>query len=386
MADKILIVDDDVDSLKLIGLMLQRQGYRIVAAQSGAQALALVESERPDLMLLDVMMPDMDGYEVCRRMRRNAQFSQIPIMMFTAKTLVDDKVAGFEAGADDYLTKPTHPAELAARIKLVLERSKRQHAAPTSTRRGRVVVLLAARGGVGATSAGINLGITLVRQGLSAILAELRPGAGSAGLQLDLDAGAGLGALRDRPASEISTEQVEAALSAHASRLRLLLASYDPRDAASGLSPDQAEAVVRALAGLAEYLLIDLGSGLDPVAERVIALADEVIVVVEPARVTLTMAQAVVRSLDLLGVDPARVSLLAINRRGPGLASPAATVQGLVGRELLASVGPAPELAFQATEASTPLVMMQPDGPIAEQYRQLAQQLTAKQRPPSAPV
>jgi DNA-binding response OmpR family regulator len=90
----------------------------------------LAESERPDLMLLDVMMPEMDGYEVCRRIRKNPLFAHVPIMMFTAKTLVDDKVAGFEAGADDYLTKPTHPAELAARIKLVLERSKRQTPRP----------------------------------------------------------------------------------------------------------------------------------------------------------------------------------------------------------------------------------------------------------------
>src|SRR5678816_669936 len=92
MAEKILIVDDDLDSLKLIGLMLQRHGYEVVAANSGTQAIAKASNDHPNLIILDVMMPDMDGYEVCRRLRANTETRPIPIIMFTAKTLVDDKV------------------------------------------------------------------------------------------------------------------------------------------------------------------------------------------------------------------------------------------------------------------------------------------------------
>ena len=106
MAEKILVVDDDIDTLRLVGLMLQRQGYQIVAASNGQQALQMAHAEKPDLILLDVMMPDMDGYEVTRRLRADTQTNTIPIIMFTAKTQVDDKVTGFEAGADDYLAKP----------------------------------------------------------------------------------------------------------------------------------------------------------------------------------------------------------------------------------------------------------------------------------------
>jgi DNA-binding response OmpR family regulator len=109
MVEKILIVDDDVDTLRLVGLMLQRQGYQIVAATNGQQGLARAVEERPDLILLDVMMPDMDGYEVTRRLRKDPATAAIPILMFTAKTQLDDKVAGFEVGADDYLTKNSWP-------------------------------------------------------------------------------------------------------------------------------------------------------------------------------------------------------------------------------------------------------------------------------------
>src|SRR5512135_888332 len=142
MAEKILIVDDDLDTLRLVGLMLQHQGYRISAASSGIQAISMSQTEKPDLILLDIMMPEMDGYEVTRKLRSDTNTSSIPIIMFTAKTQVDDKVAGFEAGADDYLTKPTQPRELFGHVKAVLARGKKPSLPvpppPTSRTRGYV--------------------------------------------------------------------------------------------------------------------------------------------------------------------------------------------------------------------------------------------------------
>ena len=154
MSEKILIVDDDADSLKLIGLMLQRQGYEIIAANTGQQALDRATAERPDLVILDIMMPDMDGYDVCRRLRHDSATQAIPIIMFTAKTMVDDKVAGFEAGADDYLTKPTHPAELASRVKVVLARNAAQRLGKND--RAFSMGLIGAKGGVGTTTLALN--------------------------------------------------------------------------------------------------------------------------------------------------------------------------------------------------------------------------------------
>src|SRR5574338_727036 len=133
MAEKILIVDDDLDTLRLVGLMLQRQGYVISAASNGEQGLEKAIQEKPDLVLLDLMMPGMDGYEVTRRLRRNPSTASIPILLFTAKNQLDDKVMGFEAGADDYLTKPTHPSELQAHVRALLARSvHNEEGAPTS--------------------------------------------------------------------------------------------------------------------------------------------------------------------------------------------------------------------------------------------------------------
>jgi len=125
MAETILVVDDDVDGLKITALMLQRRGgYEIIPAYSGAMGLERARSHQPDLILLDSMMEDMGGNEVLRRIRADSDIRHIPVIMYTAKTLIDDKIAGFEAGADDYLTKPAHPGELVTRVKAVLARSR----------------------------------------------------------------------------------------------------------------------------------------------------------------------------------------------------------------------------------------------------------------------
>ena len=120
MAEKILIVDDDLDTLRLVGLMLQRQGYNIVAATNGEQGLAKAFEEKPDLILLDVMMPEMDGYEVCRRLQADVKTREIPVIFVTAKADEQDEEFGLGLGAVDYITKPINPAIVRARIKTQL--------------------------------------------------------------------------------------------------------------------------------------------------------------------------------------------------------------------------------------------------------------------------
>jgi two-component system KDP operon response regulator KdpE len=120
--DSVLVVDDEPRLVRLVREVLQAVGYRVITAGDGKAALEKVALELPDLILLDILLPrDMDGYEVCRRVR---EFSAVPVIMLTAKAREADKVKGFEAGADDYLTKPFSSKELLARVQAVLRRSK----------------------------------------------------------------------------------------------------------------------------------------------------------------------------------------------------------------------------------------------------------------------
>lgn len=118
---KILIVDDDPHIRKLVCVILLEEGFSILEAQDGKKALVLLESEKVDLIILDIMMPNMDGWEFCETIRTYYSDS-LPILMLTAKGETAQKVKGFELGADDYLVKPFHPAELIARIKALLKR------------------------------------------------------------------------------------------------------------------------------------------------------------------------------------------------------------------------------------------------------------------------
>jgi DNA-binding response OmpR family regulator len=118
---RILAVDDELNILELVKLYLGREGYQVETASSGGDALAKLNAANPDLVVLDVMLPDIDGFEVCRQIRAK---SRVPILMLTARKEDVDKVVGLELGADDYLTKPFNPRELVARIKAILRRSQ----------------------------------------------------------------------------------------------------------------------------------------------------------------------------------------------------------------------------------------------------------------------
>ena len=116
---KVLVVDDDVKTVELVRLYLDRDGYQVLTAYDGVEALRLARENRPDLIVLDLMLPDIDGLEVCRTLRHE---SDVPVIMLTARTTDQDKLTGLDLGADDYVTKPFSPKELAARVRAVLRR------------------------------------------------------------------------------------------------------------------------------------------------------------------------------------------------------------------------------------------------------------------------
>ena len=121
----ILVVEDEEDILELVSYNLQKEGYQITRAMSGEKALQSVEDDPPQMILLDLMLPEIDGLEVCRRLKRDPETGTIPIVMLTAKGEESDIIAGLEMGADDYVTKPFSPRVLIARVRAVLRRQRR---------------------------------------------------------------------------------------------------------------------------------------------------------------------------------------------------------------------------------------------------------------------
>jgi DNA-binding response OmpR family regulator len=124
MKPKILIVDDEPDAIELLAFNLRNSGFDVITAEDGAQALKKAKQDNPDLMVLDVMIPEIDGMEVCKLLRRDNATAKLPVIMLTAKAAEIDRVLGLEIGADDYVTKPFSPRELVLRIKKLLQRGK----------------------------------------------------------------------------------------------------------------------------------------------------------------------------------------------------------------------------------------------------------------------
>lgn len=378
MAEKILIVDDDLDTLRLVGLMLQKIGYQISAASNGEQGLAKALEERPDLILLDVMMPDMDGYEVTRRLRKNPATVSIPILMFTAKTQLDDKVVGFEVGADDYLTKPTHPTELQAHIKALLSRAPKGEASVIKTalaeKHGYVIGVLAARGGLGVTSVASNIASALLaRTQEDVIFAELIPGQGTLAMDLGIPSQTGLNEILTGNVVEVTREKVDSTLISHNSGLKLFLASEQPRDVLLTSQIKKYDSLVERLAGLARFVVLDLGAGLPEFAQSVLPLCSEKIIIVEGTPNTIRHTKLLIDDIADLKVDRKTINVILNNRVRSESQMTLKQVQEKIGHSITSSLTPAPEVFLQALRAQSTTVISQPLSTTAQQFLKLAE-------------
>ncbi len=379
MAEKILIIDDDIDTLKLVGLMLQKQGYQIVAANNGEQGLTQAETENPDLILLDVMMPEMDGYEVAKRLRTNQLTANTPILMFTAKTQLDDKVTGFESGADDYLTKPTHPTELSAHVKALLARSSKGKITTSSLppeTRSITIGIVAPHGGQGVTTTAVNLG-DAIRQVAKAevIVAELRPGMGTLGPDMGEANPKILSDLLSANLSELTRQKVSENLFVLETGLRLLFASVQPKDGLlmSALGP--MEALVNRMSYLAPYLILDLGSGLSPVTQKLVPSCNYFLVLVEPVTNSVIHSKALIADLAELAGSTQKVQAVVVNRIRSDTQLNMAQIEELLGQTPLIAITPAPELLYTATRLKSTALAARPDSLTAQQFTKLAQEI-----------
>lgn len=378
MPAKILLVDDDLQSLKLVGLMLQRRGHTILAARGGAQALEKAEADQPDLIILDIMMPDLDGLEVCRHLRSSPRTSHIPVILFTAKVQVGDKVAGFQAGADDYLTKPIHPDDLAARVEAVLQHRAQLQADASPATVGQVIGFLGAKGGVGTTTLALNVAAALVKPSTlrPVMFVDLQSSAANVAVQLGLTPGEGLAVFAQRLPQEITPALVRSQLMQHASGLQLLLSAANHNSPDKALSPERLSAVVNSLTHLAQQVVIDLGSTLEENTVAAAKLCQRIVLAVEPQRVALAAAQNVIAQLDRHGIGLQRLIVAVVNRTPGALTLTKLTIEAQLKLPVTALLPPVPEVASEAAQDGRLILQLQPGSLIADQIRTLAQHLT----------
>lgn len=356
---KILIVDDDVDALKMVGLMLERQGHQIVVANTGMQAIEKATTQAPDLVILDVMMPDLDGYQVARRLRQDPATQSLPILMFTAKSSVADKIAGFQAGVDEYLTKPIHPAELITRVQVMLQRKQVAQAAPPP-QRGKLIAFLPCKGGVGNSTLALNVAVMLAQtaKDKKVLLIELARTGGTLGLQLNLNVPGSLQTFIKK-GNPLTAETLQNQVVTHACGLHLLLNTARHTE-----QEELPESIVRATLDhtLSNYdwVVVDLSPSLHKANMEVLQRARSVFLTIESSKLGLSMARTMLDEMHGGNINTTKVGIVLINRVQAAASMTRSVIEERLGRTFIAAIPPTPELAFQSLETGTPMVLQQP--------------------------
>ena len=162
---RILLIDDEQFYFKLIRKSLKEAEYQLDYASSGSEGLAKLPSSQPEILLIDLKLPEMDGFEILKRVRRDPKFSHLPVIVITSKDELSEKLKAFELGADDYLVKPFQPEELVARIGILARRGKAMQMGQQSdkTTNATVVTVHSLRGGLGCSSIVVNLGLAFYK-------------------------------------------------------------------------------------------------------------------------------------------------------------------------------------------------------------------------------
>ena len=305
--------------------------------------------------------------------------------MFTAKTQLDDKVAGFEVGADDYLTKPTHPTELQAHVKALLARSAQKEPVEVVTasheHHGYVVGVLSVRGGLGVSSLASNLAASIYSRSQSdVILAELTPGQGTLGTDFGYQNQKGLTELLRGTLAEVTREKVESSLVPHNSGLKLLLASENPRDVTLTSQVQNYEAIVARLSTLARFVILDLGNGLPSFVQKVLTMCSERIIVVEGVSGTIQHTKFLIDDIADLKIDRKTISVVLNNRMRSEAQMQLSQVQEKLGHSVAATLTPAPEAFMQATRMQTPVVICQPTNMTSQQFLKLADTILEREK------
>jgi DNA-binding response OmpR family regulator len=373
MKAKILIVDDEPVLLRLVGYALHKEGYETVVAQQGEEALGKVKTERPDLVILDIMLPDMDGIEICRRLRARPETTTLPIMMLSARGQVPDKVMGLRAGADEYMTKPIHPEELVARVEALLERTRRLR----QTRQGKAFGFIGAKGGVGTTTVALNIAVALAKREKATIAVELRPYFGTFSLQLGQAPTQNLGDLLALEPEAIDERELTIRLANHSTGLRTL---FGPQkiNQYRGIRPDQAEAVITGLIRIADYTIVDLPCYPSSASQAALRHCDFVVLVMEPEPGCVQAAKMTLEMLQSWGVSGGLVGSVIVNRTASAMSLKSDEISSQLDCSIIGVVPLAAEACLSSQKRGVPFVVSQPDNPASANLVELADKLSSR--------
>jgi pilus assembly protein CpaE len=373
---KILVVDDDPNVQRLLRVTLKQEGYEVSVAADGNEALKLWASESPALILLDVTLPKLDGYGVATRIREEeGPGVHVPIIMLTAEKEVEQKVRGLRAGADDYLVKPFHQAELLARMKSLLSRFGARSGAAGSRPLGKLIAFYGAKGGVGATTIAINTAIALhIEQGRKVALVDGVLQFGDHRVFLDLgNDRKSIAEIASKPV--IDADLLQNVMVHHESGIDLLLAPPNPEEG-DLIHEGQMVLALDQLRATYDFVLVDVEKRLGDMTLSILDHADTIFVVMTADLSCLKNVRLLLEALGRIGYESSRVKLL-LNRSNAFTGISVQAAESALRRRFEYKITNEYRVAVSAQNSGSPFAFTKADSPLGREIAALAGQIDA---------
>ena len=361
---KILVIDDDPAGQRLIKYMLTPVGYEVITASNGILGLQMATQQSPDLVILDIMLPGLDGFEVCRRLREGSNTEDISIVMLSGKAQESDKDTGLKMGADAYLIKPVDRQELIDTVNaLVNEKTE-----VIKQRHGKIITFIGARGGVGTSTITTNVAVALADKGHSTLLVDLSPSFSILADMMGLTVEQSAAGLFRGTGGVISPSIIKELMVNHPSGVKLLWADVFPEEYGS-LTRENVDMVMQETGNLSDFVIVDVPASPSDHAVAALTAADTVVLVAGSARESLERIDTSVTRLSRFGVNSNDIKLVLVDRSGNANNHSVTSISGL---PTLGFVHYCDNECAEAEAKNTPVILNAPFSKIAEDIYKIA--------------
>jgi pilus assembly protein CpaE len=383
MADtKVLVVDDDLNIQRVLVFTLKQEGYEVLVASDGATGVTMAKESLPDLVLMDVSMPKLDGYTATQQIRAAEQSGRrVPIIMLTSEADVGERVKGLRAGADDDIVKPFHPLELMARIKALLARNGTALATASADKAtlGKLLVFYGAKGGVGTTTIAINTAIALAREmGRRTALIDANLQFGD--LRVFLDQGMDTASIVNAVSEpDLDVELLRKLMHRHHTGVDLLLAPPSPEAADIVVERQRNDpAAITGLLNLSrklyDYTMVDMVKTIDDFNLQLFDEADTIYVVMTADLSCLKNVRLVIETMEHLGYKKEKVQLV-LNRSNAYTGINVNNAESALNRKVDFQVINEYRGAISALNSGEPFMSSRPDSPLGRSVSEFARAL-----------
>ncbi len=356
---KIVAVDDDPAGQRLMKLILSAAGHEVSAASNGIQGVQMVTQQVPELVILDVMLPGIDGFEVCRRLRAGVSTKNIPIIMLSGKTQASDRETALRMGANEYLVKPVDRQILIKTVSSLLEAKTE----PVISK-GRLLAFIGARGGMGTSTVSTNVAVALQKSGKPTLLIDMNPSYSSLGEMIGLDAENSIAVIFQGTRGTISKDKLNSLFVRHESGLKLLWGETYPAES-DVYNPGEVKALVGELRESADFIVADIPASPTDNSIAVLTSADSVMLVTGANKEALDKLENSASRLVRFGIKPEKIRLIAIDKTGNGIDESVKSGESYGGYKIIGVLHHCGEECSKAEAEGIPVVLSAPDSAIA---------------------